>query len=367
MNQLSIKQKPYIISPKINRILLHLLFWCVYIGIYTFQGGYSASDYWKTFIAMLSLLPVNITAAYFINYKLVPKYLFKKQYLKFILLFLIAFIVFVLLIKLIYYFVIVKYFFSALYSKGYYEVGFFYPTYLIAHAFNLSTVVFIFGFVKFIKIWFENQQVTQKLEKEKLEAEIKFLRAQMNPHFLFNVLNNIYSLALKKSDRTPDMILRLSSMLDFLLYETNADFIPIEKELKLINDYIELEKLRYGNRLDFEFNMEKIDSSIMISPLILFPLIENSFKHGASNELSKSWIKAKLNISENALNFLVENSKSNEKPANKGKHTEGIGLKNVCHRLELLYKNNYTIEIKDENDIFSVKLFINLSGKIYEH
>ncbi|MHC1737478.1 MAG: sensor histidine kinase [Ignavibacteriaceae bacterium] len=349
-----------ILNTKAKRISLHFLFWLFYIAVFTFQGGYYQNDYLQSFIVLIIYLPVPIAASYFANYYLVPEFLLKKKYIKFTIFCILSLVFFVLAIKSLYYFYIAKTFFPPASAKSYYSVSFFYPTYLISIAFSLCTIVFIVGFIKLVKQWFVTQQITQKLEKEKLEADLKFLRSQMNPHFLFNVLNNIYALALKKSDRTAEMILRLSSMLDYLLYETSSAFIPVEKELKLINDYIELEKLRYGSRLNMEITIEGELETVLIAPLVIFPFIENSFKHGASNELTKPWIKVHLRIQVNKIELSVSNSKSEKGIETKGAHSEGIGIKNVQRRLELIYPSKHSIEILDENNVFSVNLVINL-------
>ncbi|MFH0736778.1 MAG: histidine kinase [bacterium] len=353
----------YNIIKNSKRVFFHLLFWFLYLAFYTFQGGYYRNDYMETFLAYIYYLPILLAATYFTNYFIVPRYLLKAQYLKFVVVFIISLMAFVLLFKLEFWFIIAPKFYPAISLKSYYSAGFFYPTYLMSHTISIYYIVFLFGFIKLTKRWFINQQINQKLVQENLEAELKFLKAQMNPHFLFNVLNSLYALALKKSDRTPEMILKLSSMLDFILYESNVKYIPLEKEIKLVNDYVELEKLRYGLRLNFEFNIIGTMDNIKIAPLIIFPFIENSFKHGVSTNLDNPWIKINLNIQDSFILLTVANSKSKIKSEKNSSHSEGIGLTNVKRRLDLIYAHSYELNIVDEDNKHSVYLNLSLNNK----
>ncbi len=341
-----------------KRILLHILFWIFYLSYYTFQSGYYKKDYLDMFEGYLIYLPIMIASTYFTNYYLVPKFLLSKKYIKFILIFILSAIIFIFSMKTVFWFYLAPKFYTKMGADAYYKAGFFYPTYLMAHAISIYFVVFVFGFIKLTKRWFINNQITQNLKKEKLEAEVNFLKAQMNPHFLFNVLNSLYALALKKSDKTADMILKLSAMLDYVLYESRNDFILIEKELKLISDYVELEKLRYGDKLEYSFTIEGPIENIYIAPLILFPFVENSFKHGVSNSVNKSFISVFLRSSNNEIMFNIANGKpENNITASK---TEGIGLKNVLKRLELIYAENFKFEQTETDNTFSIKLSIKI-------
>jgi sensor histidine kinase YesM len=188
--------------------------------------------------------------------------------------------------------------------------------------------------IKLLKYWYEQQHTSLQLLKEKTEAELAMLKGQINPHFLFNTLNNIYSLALKKSDLTAEAVVKLSEMLDYLLYECEADFVLIKKEIKLIQNYIYLQKIRYGDRLDIQFEAEDT-SDQQIPPMILLPFIEGRSMH-----------------------FYMLNSKSARKNKDNNQISGGIGLENVKKRLYLLYQNNYFLEIENLSDTFSVKLQI---------
>lgn len=195
------------------------------------------------------------------------------------------------------------------------------------------------------------------LMKEKTEAELNFLKSQINPHFLFNTLNNIYSLAREKSDETADVILKLSGLLRFMLYETKEKFIPISKEIQFMNTYLEIQKIRFDERLKIEFQNSITDNQELVLPLILLPFLENAFKHGASESTDDKFININLELKNNILNYSVINSfekNGNEK-------SKGIGLINFERQLKLVY-NDFRLQTKAENNIFTATLYINLNS-----
>jgi len=198
----------------------------------------------------------------------------------------------------------------------------------------------------------------KNLIKEKMETELKFLRNQTNPHFLFNTLNNIYGLARKKSDNTADVVMKLSKLLRFMIYESKKKFITIAEEIKILDDYIELEKIRYNNRLTVTFFKKIDDQSHAITPLLLLPIIENAFKHGASESRFDSFIHIKMTLLNSNLSFAIENNKE-ENPA--GKPTYNIGLGNLKRQLELLY-SEHSLDVQCEQNLFKVLLSINLNS-----
>lgn len=201
-----------------------------------------------------------------------------------------------------------------------------------------------------------SQEKERTLVKEKLETELKFLRTQTNPHFLFNTLNNIYALARKKSDHTADVVMKLSKLLRFMLYESGNATITIAEELKVLDDYIELEKIRYNERLTLRFTKSVDDERQTIAPLILLPFVDNAFKHGASETRFGSYIYISVTLEKGMLLFTVENSKEDsESPAN----GSNIGLQNVRRQLELLYPD-HDLQISNEKNRFLIRLRINL-------
>ena len=212
--------------------------------------------------------------------------------------------------------------------------------------------------IKQIRIQLSGKEKERNLIKEKLEAELKFLRNQIHPHFLFNTLNNIYGLARKNSNETAAVVMKLSKLLRFMLYETSKPSIKIGDEIKMLDDYIELEKIRYGRRLTVNFLREIDNECESISPLLLLPFVENAFKHGVSESRFESFILIDMKLQNSILNFDIENTKESN---TENEVTENIGLKNVKRQLELMYKE-YNMLVKSELTIFKVSLTINLKS-----
>ncbi len=194
------------------------------------------------------------------------------------------------------------------------------------------------------------------LVKQKAEAELSLLKSQINPHFLFNTLNNIYGLALKKSDQTAPVVHKLSELMRFLLYESERKSISIADELKIIDDYIELETLRYSDRLKIIISKDVDDYSANITPLLLLPLVENAFKHGASESRKEAFITIDVKLKNGDFYFAISNSIELEEEKNE----KGIGLKNVKRQLELVYKE-YSFNLNEEKNVFKVILQIKLT------
>ena len=221
--------------------------------------------------------------------------------------------------------------------------------------------VFFFGLIRHIYNYVKLKQATQQLQIEKQAAELNYLKSQTNPHFLFNTLNNIYSLARDKSDLAPESILRLSKILRFMLYETAGKYIAIEQELKIINDYIALEKLRYDESLRISFNHDIEDMKQALPPLLLIPLVENAFKHGVSETRDQPFVDIHLSVNKLQLAFVVKNSA--EPFSGEGVAKENIGLSNLRRQLELLYKD-YSLTVQQSDSIFNASLKINLASHV---
>jgi LytS/YehU family sensor histidine kinase len=220
---------------------------------------------------------------------------------------------------------------------------------------------FIFAIARHIYSYNKLKQDAQQLRIEKQDAELNFLKAQTNPHFLFNTLHNIYSLSLDKSDLAPKAILRLSKILRFMLYEINSDYISIDQEIKIINDYIELEKLRYDESLRVIFTCDIEDEKQALPPLLLMPLVENAFKHGVSETRTNPFVDIHLLVKKRNLELTVKNSAAaspDEKPAK-----ENIGLSNLRRQLELLY-TDYQVNLHHTEFDFTAMLKINLSSHV---
>ena len=220
--------------------------------------------------------------------------------------------------------------------------------------------VFFFGIIRHIYNYIKLKQAEQQLRIEKQAAELNYLRSQTNPHFLFNTLNNIYSLARDKSDLAPESILRLSKILRFMLYETGGEYIAIEQELKIMNDYIALEQLRYDESLRVNFNYDIEDMKQALPPLLLIPLVENAFKHGVSETRGHPFVDIHLSVKQRQLAFFVKNSA--EASAERSVK-ENIGLSNLRRQLELLYKD-YNLSLQQGESVFTAILKIKLGSHV---
>ncbi len=220
----------------------------------------------------------------------------------------------------------------------------------------VSPVAFSIGIKLFID-WYHQRNQTRQLEKEKVDAELKYLRSQINPHFLFNTLNNLYGLSLEKSDKVPSLLLKLSDLLSFSLYESAVRQIPISKELQLIKDFIALEKERYEDRVTVHWQVNESQfSTTLIAPLLLMPLVENAFKHGVREESEKATLSISLTREERTLIFEVINTIPHYSPEEGA--SEGIGLSNLQRRLEILYSEAYLLKTRavDHHFIATLKL-----------
>jgi sensor histidine kinase YesM len=226
--------------------------------------------------------------------------------------------------------------------------------------YSIFSILF-FGIIKYTYDFRQLKEAAQKLRIEKQEAELNYLKSQTNPHFLFNTLNNIYSLARDKSDLAPESILRLSKILRFMLYEAGGTYIAIEQELKIINDYIELEKLRYDESLHITFNYDIEDLKQALPPLLLIPIIENAFKHGVSETRNEPFVDIHLSIKNRQLALTVKNS-TEDLPKERS-IKESIGLSNLRRQLQLLY-TDYELEVQQADFTFTTRLKINLGSHV---
>jgi LytS/YehU family sensor histidine kinase len=212
--------------------------------------------------------------------------------------------------------------------------------------------------LKFGKHWYHKEHRNLQLQKENTESQLRLLTAQVHPHFLFNTLNNIYSQTQLESPKGSKMIMGLSDILRHVLYEGQKSLVPLKQELQLVNEYISLERIRYGNKLDVHVLMPENTEDIHITPLLLLPFVENCFKHGTSNILENPWINLTIELKDTSLLMKLMNGKA---PLNKNDFKQsGIGINNVKQRLDLLYKYNYELQIRDEIDVFVVDLRVNL-------
>jgi sensor histidine kinase YesM len=223
---------------------------------------------------------------------------------------------------------------------------------------NYPTVVGLAVAIKLLKNWYLKQRETVQLTREKINAELQLLKAQVHPHFLFNTLNNIYSFILNGSPQAPQMIKKLSSLLNYILNECDRNLVPLDKELSLLQDYIALEKIRYGDKLSLSIHIQGDPKGKMISPLLLIPFVENSFKHGTSRMLTHPWVKLDIIIDNHSLDFKISNNKPEQR--NELSTKKGIGLNNVKKRLQLLYPGTHSLFITENEMSFDVAMKITL-------
>jgi two-component system, LytTR family, sensor kinase len=241
------------------------------------------------------------------------------------------------------------------------------PKALESHMSYSAMSVFFFGIIRHVYDYRALKGAAQQLRIEKQQSELNYLKSQTNPHFLFNTLNNIYSLARDKSDLAPESVLRLSQILRFMLYETGGAYIAIEQELKIINDYIALEKLRYDESLRVTFSYTIEDMKQAVPPLLLIPLVENAFKHGVSEARAHPFVDIHLDVLNRILTFVVINS--NEAFPDGGSVKEQIGLSNLRRQLELLY-TDYSLSVQQGksvqqgDSVFTATLKINLASHV---
>lgn len=226
------------------------------------------------------------------------------------------------------------------------------------------TVAGFVAAIKLVKIWYLKEQAFRQIEKEKFQAELQLLKSQIHPHFLFNTLNNLYALTLRKSEQSPAVVLKLSQLLSYMLYDCNASEVPLEKEITFMKNYIGLEQLRYGSRLEVSIHFHGDLLGKQLSPLLLIPFLENAFKHGTSEQLEQAWIFLDLAVDDNVLTFKLVNSCDVETTSTADKTAVGgIGLQNVKKRLELLYPGRYELQIQSEEETFLVDLVLRLPEK----
>ncbi|RCH54570.1 hypothetical protein DJ568_12170 [Mucilaginibacter hurinus] len=291
---------------------------------------------------------VNI-GLFYLNYLwLIPAYLDKKHYGRYI----VAVMLTTIIVGLIKYGM--KLMFEGALSGTKAEALTFWP-YFISTLFSSLMFVFFSITLQFTIDWFLNERIQRDLENQRLNAELSFLKSQVNPHFLFNSLNSIYSLAYQRSETTPEAILKLSEIMRYMLYESNDNKVDLEKEVHYLQNYIDLQKIRFGHKAFVEFDVNGTIDNQRIAPLLLISFIENAFKHGVANDPQKP-IKMQMNLQSGRLDFSVENKKH----ANNRDATGGIGLSNVKRRLNLLYPGKHSLVINEDELTYTCKLSISL-------
>lgn len=321
----------------------HPVFWV--LSIYAIGNYFAISNHFKfidVFYALLFHIPLAFLVYGNLNF-LMPRFLEKGKYVSY------GFLGMILLVLAYGLHELTFEFLLPLLPTEYYMVSFTDWQILI----TIFTIYLVLtSLLKLSKSWY----TLQRVEKEKLSIELNSLKTQVNPHFLFNSLNSIYSLALAGSEQTAGTVLELSNLLRYMLYEVGEDQVDLTRELEMLKDYIELQKLRSDQSTKVNFNISGELDKRKIAPLLFFPLVENSFKHGVKGVSDSAYIDIQVDLA-NGISFSIKNNKGLVDDMEEGKYG-GIGLENVRRRLELVYPQRHTIEINETETDFEVKLSI---------
>src|SRR6266496_3035214 len=361
------------------RFRRHLLFWaawCIYLTVtyliptnwipaWKLHGPLPHIEKYGILFACVRILAsaimltvVHMGLVYGILYFILPRYLSKNRNWLLttgMLVLLIAFISFVN-----YFNFVINFYIDS--RVGYFDkmpaMEFIIPVWGRQVLFNYPTVVGFALAIKLLKNWYLKQKEAAQAAREKINAELQLLKAQVHPHFLFNTLNNIYSFIINDSPAATEAIKKLSTLLRYIIYECNQPLVKLEKELKMIRDYVDLEKIRYGESFNMSLQIQGNVINKKICPLLLIPFLENSFKHGASQMLTHPWVNLDIVIEEQNLYFNLSNSK----PLSTGENpvTRGLGLRNVKKRLAILYPGTHELNIIDDVMSFYVSLKVPL-------
>lgn len=338
-----------------RKLLMHIGFWCVYASFFFYRISYSRGGEdpdWDRILKDVSFQVIAMIVISYINYFFFLPRLFKTRNLG---RYLVEFIpVFLLLAYMV---VLGKR--AILDDDSWMQKVVYSDRFMIIVMLNTFFLVIFVGLLRFVENWFEMEARKKEFENEQLTSELRFLKAQINPHFLFNTLNNLYYLAFNKSPNTTEVIAKLSTMMRYMLYDSNHARVPLEKEIEYIENYISLEKLRLNQEVPITFEVKGSTAGVSIVPLVLITFLENAFKHGVSNSTKGSWIKATLDVEQGTCHYTVSNSKITES----GKtvtEKSGIGLQNVKRRLELSYPDNHQLEVTEDENSYFVDLKLNL-------
>jgi len=324
-----------------QRVLMHVLFWTAVTGFFYLVFRDENRSAGRTLIVNLGFLPGHLIFAYSMMYWVIPRFLLKRKMalsVTYTLLFLAAGLFYLRL--------------ADTYLVHYSRFGrIWVPRSFPRSIFALFSVAWIAVSIKLAKYWYREKEIQQRLEREKLTVELQLLKAQLHPHFLFNTLNNLYSLTLESSPQAPRAVLQLSSLLRYMLYECNEPVTLLTKEIGMLRIYLALEKSRYRGRLEISASFTGDIADQLISPLLLLPFVENAVKHGTRQELGQCWISLQLHVERRLLTFKLTNSSA----ASKSMEGEGLGLQNVRRRLEVLYPD-HQLKIIPGEDCFTVSL-----------
>lgn len=335
-------------ASRFSTIIIHVILWLAWFFLpYLFSD--TAEDGFEHLIKNSAWLLLLVGLYYLNTTILIPRYFLQGKIWKYIFIW-IGFIILTAFLNVLWG--------NLLDSHGWitrhhsFSKRLYYPVVPCIMVFALSTAI------RISNEWFKNEKQIKEMENQKLAAELAFLKSQVNPHFLFNILNNICSLARKKSDDTENALIKLSRIMRYMLYESKDEKVGLEKEVEYLNSYIELQKLRVSENVVIHFTITGDPESLMIEPMLLIPFVENAFKHGVSY-LDTSIINISLVVDHKALDFKVDNTIAANRDTSLPSDS-GIGLKNVVRRLELLYPERHTLNVNDNGLVYKIDLHIAL-------
>lgn len=328
-------------------VQFHIIFWSIYFIFNVIRFGSLNNDYWYSLRSNLVEFPLSILFTYFTVYLLIPQYIVKKKYTQFLLLFVLSLIVFYLVKTGLIYLLVTKNVWPE--NSGFNAFTF---DHIVEVTIGVLYVTTMGATIKLTYEWINEKRRNEELEKTQLRTELNFLKSQIQPHFFFNTLNNLYALVIKKSPNAPDVVLKLSEIMQYILYEAKEPNINLLNEINYIQSYLDLEKLRYGDKVRSKIIIIGNIDEIEVPPLLFLPFIENCFKHGIVNN-DDIKVNIRFEITDNFLFFTVTNTFHNNNEINV-KH--GIGIENVKRRLQLLYGENFTLETKIKKTKFKALL-----------
>jgi sensor histidine kinase YesM len=336
--------------------VFNLIFWLLYFLYEWFGLAALSGEYSMYFLNACLALPLSFIVSWLTVHVLIKRYYNKGEKLTFWILQLTISLVLLLIRRNFNYYVIYPRFFPEAQKIPLYSFG-----KIIVEWVNLYLITGVYSLFYFVQSWYEERQRAQSLLQEKTLAELELLKSQVQPHFIFNALNNIYATALKTSPDTAKLIAHLSSFLNYNLYEAKQEFVSLSAEIAYLKHYVELQKNRYGSKLDASINIYDDLNDLYIAPLLLLPLIENSFKHGIASSIGQGWIR--IDVARQHGNFSVKIENSIEEKAPTTEHINGgLGIKNVQKRLDLIYPNTHELKIVAEPHSYLVVLKIKTAG-----
>jgi sensor histidine kinase YesM len=343
------------ISARLFNVLLnhwwlrHLLFWTFVVLYIAWGYGFEKYTFIEAFVSSMAYLPGHLLIVYPLLYLFIPNFLVKRKFI----LFFGGYLLTLIAAKYISEFIAVQTVSNHLFKGFQRRVGHFITPFV-----NVSSIA---ASIKLIKYFYFQEKKALAAKQEQTHAELELLKSQVHPHFLFNTLNNLFAHTLRKSPESPKIVVGLSDLLRFMIYESRVELIPLDQEIKLLNNYIGLEKLRYGNELDISFTYSGDIENKLIRPLLLLPLVENSFMQGVSQQLEQKWISLDIHVEGNTLKFKLSNSSDDDDDPNRSPMLiEEAGVENVKKRLELLYPQRHTLMIREEPGMKFISLDIEL-------